>query len=63
MLQVRDLTQGGHAETRPVSARFVLDASGYGRVLARLLDLERPTNLPPRRAIFTHVEDRIGDLT
>jgi flavin-dependent dehydrogenase len=61
LLQVRDLSPGGHGETRRLSARFVLDASGYGRVLARLLDLERPTNLPPRRAIFTHVEDRITD--
>lgn len=40
---------------------FVLDASGYGRVLPRLLDLEAPSNLPVRRAIFTHIEDRIDD--
>jgi flavin-dependent dehydrogenase len=44
-----------------ISARFVLDASGYGRVLARLLDLERPSGLPPRKALFTHIEDRIDD--
>lgn len=42
-----------------LSARFVLDASGYGRVLPRLLDLERPSSLPPRRAIFTHIDDHI----
>ncbi|WP_144635356.1 NAD(P)/FAD-dependent oxidoreductase [Bordetella genomosp. 13] len=46
---------------QPVRAGFVLDASGYGRVLSRLLDLERPSNLPPRKAIFTHIEDRIDD--
>jgi flavin-dependent dehydrogenase len=40
-----------------LQARFVLDASGYGRVLARMLDLERPSGLPPRRAFFTHIED------
>lgn len=57
-LQVRDLASG---ETRRIQARFVLDASGYGRVLARLLDLERPIDMPPRKAIFTHVEDRIAD--
>ena len=44
-----------------VKSRFVLDASGYGRVLARLLDLERPSSMPPRKAIFTHIEDRIDD--
>lgn len=44
-----------------VEAEFMLDASGFGRVLPRLLDLERPSNLPSRMAIFTHVEDRISD--
>ncbi|WP_434602595.1 tryptophan 7-halogenase [Pseudomonas sp. Z4-7] len=42
-----------------VEAGFVLDASGYGRVLPRLLDLEAPSNFPPRQAVFTHIEDRI----
>lgn len=44
-----------------VQSRFVLDASGYGRVLARLCDLEKPSSLPPRKAIFTHIEDHIVD--
>ena len=45
-----------------LQARFVLDASGYGRVLPRLLGLERPSVLSPRKAIFTHIDDRIvGD--
>jgi flavin-dependent dehydrogenase len=38
-----------------VSARFVLDCSGYGRVLPRLLCLEEPTRFPVREALFTHV--------
>ena len=42
-----------------VDADFMLDASGYGRVLPRLLDLEAPSNFPVRQAVFTHVEDRI----
>ncbi|XXG93681.1 NAD(P)/FAD-dependent oxidoreductase [Neisseria sp. Ec49-e6-T10] len=42
-----------------IQADFVLDASGYGRVLPRLLSLETPSNLPPRRAVFTHIEDNI----
>lgn len=44
-----------------IEAAFVLDASGYGRVLPRLLDLEAPSNFPPRRAVFTHIEDNIDD--
>jgi len=40
---------------RSVSARFVLDCSGYGRVLPRLLDLDKPASFPTREALFTHV--------
>lgn len=40
---------------REVSARFVLDCSGYGRVLPRLLRLEEPARFPLREALFTHV--------
>ena len=39
-----------------VRARFVIDCSGYGRVLPRLLDLERPALLPRRVSCFTHFE-------
>lgn len=44
-----------------IEADFVLDASGYGRVLPRLLALEAPSNLPLRRAVFTHIQDNIDD--
>jgi len=57
-LTVRNLDDDSIYQVR---AHHVLDASGYGRVLARLLDLERPSSLPPRQAIFTHIEDRITD--
>ncbi|QZP34876.1 NAD(P)/FAD-dependent oxidoreductase [Pseudomonas sp. DR48] len=46
-----------------VEADFVLDASGYGRVLPRLLDLEAPSNFPVRQAVFTHIEDQIDSPT
>ncbi|WP_241576429.1 NAD(P)/FAD-dependent oxidoreductase [Rosenbergiella collisarenosi] len=42
-------------------ADFVLDASGYGRVLPRLLDLEVPSTLVTRRAVFTHITDYFSD--
>ena len=48
-------------EMYEASARFLLDASGFGRILPRLLDLETPSNFPVRGALFTHVEDRISD--
>lgn len=44
-----------------LDAQFVLDASGFGRVLPRLLDLELPSYLPSRTALFTHIEDNISD--
>ncbi|GAB2502204.1 NAD(P)/FAD-dependent oxidoreductase [Arenimonas alkanexedens] len=47
-------------ETYQVRARFLLDASGFARILPRLLKLERPSNFPARGAIFTHVADRIA---
>ncbi|CAD5106494.1 NAD(P)/FAD-dependent oxidoreductase [Zestomonas carbonaria] len=56
-LTVRRLADG---QVYRVECAFVLDGSGYGRVLPRLLDLEQPSNFPVRRALFTHVEDRIA---
>lgn len=48
-----------NGERYRVDARFVCDASGFGRVLPRLLGLERPVQAPPRAALFTHVADGI----
>ena len=40
-----------------VQARFCLDASGFGRILPRLLDLEKPSTMDKRRSVFRHVYD------
>ena len=40
-----------------VKSRFIIDASGYGRVLPRLFDLSRPSKFTPRGAVFSHLED------
>jgi flavin-dependent dehydrogenase len=48
------------AATYQIEADFVLDASGFGRVLPRLLNLESPSGFPVRQALFTHLEDRIS---
>lgn len=45
-----------------LSAGFVLDGSGFGRVLPRLLDLEQASEFPIRQACFCHIRDNISDL-
>ncbi|MBE8713915.1 NAD(P)/FAD-dependent oxidoreductase [Sphingobacterium hungaricum] len=42
---------------RQIKAKFVIDCSGYGRVLPRLLQLDKPSQLNPHSAIFSHVVD------
>jgi len=40
-----------------VDADYIIDASGYGRVLTKKLNLDKPSKLPSRNAVFAHVED------
>lgn len=49
------LTPSG--ETKLVQAKFIVDGSGYGRVIPRMFGMERPSNLPPRKTLFTHIRD------
>lgn len=44
--------------TKQIHAKFIIDSSGYGRVLPRLLDLDAPSVLDPMAAIFVHVNDK-----
>lgn len=44
-----------------VEAKFILDASGFGRTLPKLLALETPSAFPVRNALFTHVADHAPD--
>lgn len=43
--------------TEQIRAKFIIDASGYGRVIPRLFNLDKPSNLDPRKAVFAHVSD------
>lgn len=43
---------------KEINARFIIDASGYGRVIPRMFNLEKPSSLDPRKAVFAHVEDK-----
>ncbi|OBT00067.1 FAD-dependent oxidoreductase [Vibrio cyclitrophicus] len=49
-------------ERYQLEAQYVLDGSGFGRVLPKMLNLEEPSSLPPRKAIFTHVNDHISEV-
>lgn len=54
-LMVRD----EKGESYEIASRFVLDASGFARVLPRLLGLDKPSSFPVRASLFCHVEDNI----
>jgi flavin-dependent dehydrogenase len=41
-----------------IEARFIVDGSGYGRVIPRLFKLDTPSSLAPRKALFAHVADK-----
>jgi flavin-dependent dehydrogenase len=53
------LSYAGAAGGGRLKTQFCLDGSGFGRVLPRLLDLDRPSEWPVRQALFTHVTDHI----
>jgi flavin-dependent dehydrogenase len=55
--EVTAKTEAGDVEV--YHPRFVLDGSGFGRTLPRLLDLEKPSDFPVRAARFCHVKDAI----
>ena len=40
-----------------IEAKFIVDGSGYGRVIPRLFNLDKPSNMSPRKALFTHTVD------
>ncbi len=40
-----------------IHAKYIIDSSGFGRVLPRLLDLDKPSALPKHSSIFTHVRE------
>jgi len=53
--------QHENGEKYQAQGKFLLDASGFGRVLPRLLNLEMPSDFPVRQSFFTHFQDNISD--
>src|ERR1043165_4604764 len=45
----------GSEET--IRARFIVDGSGYGRVIPRLFGLDKPPSQYPRKTVFCHMSD------
>jgi len=43
---------------KKIEARFIIDSSGYGRVIPKLLDLNTPSSLPSRDTLFTQFIDK-----
>lgn len=54
-------TRNEDGSEREIAAKFALDGSGFGRVLARLLSLDAPSDFPVRKAVYSHVKDNIED--
>jgi flavin-dependent dehydrogenase len=46
-----------NGEEEEIGARFIIDGSGWGRVIPRLLNLDKPSGLVDRKAMFTHIVD------
>src|SRR5690606_8150733 len=46
-------------DTYEIKARFIVDGSGYGRVIPRLFGLENPSTQQTRKTIFAHMTDPI----
>lgn len=44
-----------------IHAKFIIDGSGFGRVIPKLFGLERDSNLPTRETLFTHYIDKNRD--
>jgi flavin-dependent dehydrogenase len=45
--------------TYTIDAKFIVDGSGYGRVLPRLLELDKPSDFPARTSLFCHVKPKM----
>ncbi len=53
LTQVEDV----NGNKKEISARFIVDSSGYGRVIPRLFNLDKPSEQPTRKTVFVHLKD------
>ncbi len=57
------MIQDVRGQTSQIKARFIIDGSGYGRVIPKFLKMDRPSNLPSRHALFAHTVDTKRSLS
>ncbi|HEU0137258.1 MAG TPA: NAD(P)/FAD-dependent oxidoreductase [Flavobacterium sp.] len=51
------IVRGKDGVEKEISAKFIIDSSGYGRVLPRILKLDSPSSIPENSSLFAHVKD------
>jgi len=51
------MVENAQGEKSIIDAKFIIDASGYARVLPSLMGTAKTAKLPPRKAIFVHCKD------
>lgn len=60
--QVTEIKNLGSGITSQIQSRFVIDASGYGRVIPRLFNLEEFSKSTEKGAVFAHFEDPVRTM-
>lgn len=49
--------EDANGHKKQIAARFIVDGSGYGRVIPKLFGLDKPSVLQSRKALFAHTKD------
>ncbi|MFL5764238.1 MAG: NAD(P)/FAD-dependent oxidoreductase [Bacteroidia bacterium] len=49
--------EDANGNKRQIEARYIIDCSGYGRVIPNLLGLNKQSSFDPRKTHFTHFKD------
>jgi len=53
----KTIVKNSKGELTEIQADFIIDSSGFGRVLAKQLKLEAPPKIAAHSSIFTHIEE------
>lgn len=53
----RTVVKDKDGNLKEISAKFIIDSSGYGRVLPKILKLDAPSSIPENSSMFAHVKD------
>lgn len=53
----KTIVRNSEGELTEIHADFIIDSSGFGRVLAKQLHLEAPPQIASHSSIFTHIEE------